>query len=137
MAWLLPTLGSAIAFGVWGIFGKLALRSLSWGDVLVATAVVYALTAAVLAATGRAGIHLGGDFGWALATGVCGAVALVCFYVAVGSGYDVGTIVAISGSYPAITVVLAAVFLGDALTMSKVVGVVLVLGGLVLLSING
>jgi uncharacterized membrane protein len=137
MAWLLPTFGYVIALGVWGIAAKLALRTLSWGDVLAATALVYAVVAGALATTGRAGFHSGRDLWWALGAGLCGAVALVCFYAALDSGRDVGTIVGISAAYPTVTVLLAALFLGDAITLTKLAGVALVIGGIVLLSVKG
>jgi bacterial/archaeal transporter family protein len=137
MAWLIPTLGCAVAFGVWGIFGKLALRSLTWGDMLVATAVVYLVLAVILVAAGKAGIHPGADLGWALAAGLSGAVALVLFYLAVETGHDIATIVAISGSYPALTVILAAIVFGDPITLTKLAGVGLVVSGIVVLSLKG
>jgi bacterial/archaeal transporter family protein len=137
MAWLLPTLGYIFALGVWGIASKLALRTLSWEDVMVATALVYALAALLLMSTGRGGIHLDRDFGWALGAGLCGVIAVFCFYAALGSGRDVSTIVGVSAAYPAVTLILAALFLDDGITLAKVAGVSLVIGGVVLLSLKG
>jgi bacterial/archaeal transporter family protein len=134
MAWLIPTLGYVVALGVWGVAGKLALRSLSWGDVLVWTAVVYGLTAIVLLLIGRAGVQLESNTWWALLAAVCVVSALICFYLALESG-EASKVVPISAAYPAVTLVLSAIFLAEDVSLLKVGGLVLVIGGVVLLSV--
>jgi bacterial/archaeal transporter family protein len=134
LAWLIPTLGYVVALGVWGVAGKLALRSLSWGDVLVVTAVVYAVTAVGLLALGRAGVRFESNTWWALVAGVCVVSALILFYLALESG-DVSKVVPISAAYPAVTLILSAIFLAEHVSLAKVGGLVLVIGGVVLLSV--
>lgn len=134
MAWLIPTLGYVVVLGVWGVAGKLALRSLSWGDALVVTAVVYGLAAIVLLVIGRAGVRFESNTWWALLAAVCVVSALVCFYLALESG-EASKVVPISAAYPALTLVLAAIFLGEDISLIKVGGLALVVGGVVLLSV--
>jgi uncharacterized membrane protein len=136
MSWLPLTFGAVLAFGVWGVAGALALRSLSWASVLGCTALVYVVTTAILASSGKVGIHIGRDLGWAIVAGACGAIALMCFYGAIGAGGNVSTVAAISAVYPAVTFILAVLFLGDTFTLTKVAGVALVVGGVVLLSVK-
>jgi len=123
-----------VALGVWGVAGKLALRSLSWGDVLVVTAVVYGLTAIVLLALGRAGVRFEANTWWALVAAVCVVSALVFFYLALESG-EASKVVPISAAYPAVTLVLSAIFLAEDVSLIKVGGLALVIGGVVLLSV--
>jgi bacterial/archaeal transporter family protein len=136
MSWLPLTFGAVLAFGVWGVASKLALRSLSWGSVLGCTACVYLIATVILASSGKVGIHIGRDLGWAIVAGACGAIALVCFYGAISAGGDVSTVAAISAVYPAVTFILAVLFLGDSLTLTKAAGIALVVGGVVLLSVK-
>jgi transporter family protein len=134
MAWLIPTIGYVVALGVWGVAGKLALRSLSWGDVLVVTAVVYGLTAVVLLVLGQAGVRFESNTWWALLAAVCVVSALIFFYLALESG-EASKVVPISAAYPAVTLVLSAIFLAEDVSLVKVGGLVLVIGGVVLLSV--
>jgi len=131
---MIPTIGYVVALGVWGVAGKLALRSLSWGDVLVVTAVVYGLTAIVLLALGRAGVRFEANTWWALVAAVCVVSALVFFYLALESG-EASKVVPISAAYPAVTLVLSAIFLAEDVSLIKVGGLALVIGGVVLLSV--
>jgi len=134
MAWLIPTIGYVVALGVWGVAGKLALRSLSWGDVLVVTAVVYGLTAIVLLALGRAGVRFESNTWRALLAAVCVVSPLVFFYLALESG-EASKVVPVSAAYPAVTLVLSAIFLAEDISLVKVGGLALVIGGVVLLSV--
>jgi len=131
---MIPTIGYVVALGVWGVAGKLALRSLSWGDVLVVTAVVYGLTAIVLLALGRGGVRFEANTWWALVAAVCVVSALVFFYLALESG-EASKVVPISAAYPAVTLVLSAIFLAEDVSLIKVGGLALVIGGVVLLSV--
>lgn len=134
MAWLIPTLGYVVALGVWGIAGKLALRSLSWGDVLLVTAAVYSLTAIMLVVIGRAGVRLESNTWWALLAAVCVVSALVFFYLALEGG-EASKVVPVSAAYPAVTLVLSAIFLSENVSLAKVGGLLLVIGGVIVLSV--
>lgn len=135
MAWLLPTLGYVAVLGIWGVTGKLALRSLSWQDVLLITAVVYVVVATGLVLLGQASFHADSNNWWALASAACVVSALIFIYIALGSG-EVSKVIPVSAAYPALAMALSAVFLSESLTAGKVVGALVVVGGVVLISVS-
>lgn len=135
MAWLIPTLGYVAVLGIWGVTGKLALRSLSWQDVLLITAVVYAIVAIGLVLLGQADFKSDSNNWWALASAACVVSALIFFYIALGTG-EASKVVPVSAAYPAVAMVLAAVFLSESLTVGKVIGALVVIGGVVLISVS-
>lgn len=135
MAWLLPTLGYVAVLGIWGVTGKLALRTLSWQDVLLITAIAYALVAGGLVLLGQAELTRDSNVWWAIASAACVISALILFYVALGTG-EVGKVVPVSAAYPAVAMLLSAVFLSESLTAGKTIGAAIVIGGVVLISVS-
>lgn len=131
--WLIPTLGYVAAVGALGVTSKLALRSVSWQAAIVATAGVYLLATAVFAALGEIRFGSGVDTFWAFASGTLAVGSLILLYLALGSG-EASKIVPITAAYPAVTLVLAAIFLSEALTLGRVAGALLVIGGVVVLT---
>ena len=59
-------------------------------------------------------------------------IGTIAYIVGIRTG-ELGSIAVISCSYPVLTVVLAALFLGEALTVSKIIGVILVIVGVIVL----
>lgn len=135
LSWLLLTLGYVVALGIVGVTSKLALRSLSWQDLLLVTALVYAATAAALVLAGRAGLHWEHNTIWALVSAVCVVSALVFLYTALGHG-EASKVVSVSAAYPAVTLVLSAIVLSEEITPVKALGMVLVIGGVVAISLG-
>jgi uncharacterized membrane protein len=134
LRWLGPTLVYVIGVGALGITSKLALRTLTWPQVILWTAVAYATVAAVLVLTGHAAVRVTHDTAWALASGALAVGSLAMLYVALGGG-DAGKVVAISAAYPAVTVFLAAAILSEAVTVGRVIGAGLVIAGVVTLTL--
>lgn len=134
MIWLLPTIVYVLAVGALGVTSKLALRTLQWPELILWTGAGYIIVAAILLATGRTSLRIAGGTGWAVASGALAIGGLIMLYVALGRG-DAGKVIAISAGYPAVTLVLAAVFLSESLSVTRVVGVGLVIGGVVLLTV--
>ncbi len=131
-SWLVPTLGYVFAMGALGITSKLALRGLEWPQLILWGAGGYVVAAAILAARGS-GVELGSGTLWAALSGVCLIVASVLLFVALERG-DASMVVPIGSMYPAVTVLLAAVFLAEAVSTVRLVGLGLVLAGVVLLA---
>lgn len=131
--WLIPTLGYVVAVGALGVTSKLALRSVSWQAAIVATTGVYLVATAVFAALGEIKFGTGVDTFWAFASGVLAVGSLILLYLALGSG-EASKIVPITAAYPAVTLVLSAIFLSEALTLGRAVGALLVIGGVVVLT---
>jgi len=130
MAWLLPTLYYVVAVGALGVTGKLALRTLDWPDLILWTGAGYIVVASFLLATGQTSLRVSHDTGWAIASGALAISGLIALYLALGHG-DAGKVISITAAYPAVTLVLAAAFLSEALTAGRVAGTSLIIGGVV------
>lgn len=130
MAWLLPTLYYVVAVGALGVTGKLALRTLDWPDLILWTGAGYIVVASVLLAIGQTHLRFSHDTAWAIASGALAISGLIALYLALGHG-DAGKVISITAAYPAVTLVLAAAFLSEALTVGRVVGTALIVVGVV------
>jgi uncharacterized membrane protein len=136
VSWIVPTVGYVLAVGALGVTGKLALRDLSWPDLILWTGAGYICVATVLLALGRTQLQLVDGTPWAMLSGVIAISALIMLYVALGTG-NAGTVSAISAAYPVVTLPLAAAFLSEALTVGRAVGAGLVVTGVVILTLDG
>lgn len=131
--WLLPALGFLVLTGVLGVTIKLALRHVEWPVLLVWTGIVYFVLAGAVILTGRASISFGPGIGWAVASGVCAAGGLICSFVALKHA-DAVVAVPVMSAYPLVTVGASVLVLGEALSGSKLAGMLLVLAGVVVLA---
>ena len=135
MQWIPYTIVAAAGFGAWAFFGKLALRHASWSQV----GLVYAIASAILFAgilLGQTSRSFAGANGWALAgSGLCGAVGLVAFYLALDHG-KASVVVPVVSVYPLVTAVLALTFLGESLTVLQAIGIGCALFGVVLIGVG-
>jgi transporter family protein len=134
MAWLLPTLYYVVAVGALGVTGKLALRTLDWPDLILWTGAGYIVVASFLLAIGQTSLRISHDTGWAIASGALAISSLIALYLALGHG-DAGKVISITAAYPAVTLVLAAAFLSEALTIGRVAGTVLIIAGVVIVTL--
>ena len=130
------TLVTILAWGSWGLFGKLAVERIDqqvllWGS-LIMMPIIFLV---YLAATGelaslkmdRAGI------GFALLGGVGAGIGTVCFYLLL-SRERAALAVPLTSLYPAITVILAFLFLKEHVSASQVLGILFALAAAALLS---
>jgi bacterial/archaeal transporter family protein len=133
MYWLVPTLAYVLALGVLGITSKRALDTMSWSYLLPWTLLAYAIAVAILLALGKTDFRLHAGVGWALASAALAVGSLILLYVALGMG-EASKVVPVSAAYPAATLVLAALFLGEHVSPARVAGTLLIIGGVVLLT---
>jgi transporter family protein len=134
-AWLGYTLGAFFCWGIWGFLCKLAAhRGMDWkgiyifsGFVYVPLIVYYILTTR-MAVPGPAGAKA-----IAAIAGTAGTAAVVCLYAALASG-KLAIVLPLSSLYPALSIVLAVVFLKENLSATNVAGIVLALVSIVLLT---
>lgn len=133
-SWLVPTMGYVLAVGALGVSSKLALRTLSWQGLIVWMGAGYAIVLVVLLALGELALILVGDTWWAIASASLAIGGLVVLYVALGTG-EASKVVPVSAAYPMVTVVLSALVLSESLTVARVGGMALVVGGVVLITI--
>ena len=110
---------AVVSWGLWGFWGKLALQqSMPATSIFLAEA----LTGFVVGMILLAGLQLkGASMPWqrpwnifGFLSGVGLAVGITCYYLALRTG-KVSVIAPVTATYPAITVLLASVFLGERL----------------------
>ena len=125
----------AVAWAFWGMFGKLSvnrgvppttLAFLSSCASFVVIVGSYAWQRFPAAPT-SAGIL------WALLSGVCGAIGMLFFSMAIKRG-DAAIMVTLSAIYPVFTVLLSPLILQEKLSLTHVIGVLLVTLGVILVA---
>lgn len=132
LSWLLPVVGYLIANGLLGITSKLALRDVNWQVLLFWTALAYSVMGIVFLVSG-VDFVVNESIGWIGIMGILVPGTLVLLFIALTTG-DVSRVVPIGAAYPAVTVLAAALFLDEPLTLPRVLGTVLVIVGVILVS---
>jgi len=113
MDWIGWAVVTLMGWGVWPILNKLALRSLTWPHLLVASWLANTvLVAAIVATRVNLRVLASADGLLALAAGIISQVAVVAFYLALRSG-PVAAVTPVSALYPAMTALLAALVLRE------------------------
>lgn len=135
MYWLIPAIGYVFALGALGVTSKLALETLSWRQLLPWTLVAYGVVVGAMLLFGQTDFRWHSGTAWAVATAALAVGSLILFFVALGLG-DASRVVPVSAAYPAVTVALSALFLGENITPIRIVGMLLVIGGVVLLTLG-
>ena len=128
-------LACALSWAFWGMLGKLSanhglpaptLAFLSACASFVVIVSAYAWQRFPAAPT-TAGVL------WALASGVCGAIGMLFFSMAIKRG-DAAIIVTLSAIYPVFTLLLSPFILQEKLTLTHAIGVLLVTLGVILVA---
>ena len=130
--WLIPALGFVLWTGLLGVTIKLALRNLDWPVLLLWTGIVYSVLAVCVLATGAGSLGLGPGVGWAAVSGVAAAAGLICSFVALRHA-DAVVAVPVMSTYPVVTVIASLAILGESMSVTKILGVLLVLAGVIVL----
>lgn len=133
-SWLAPTLAYVFTLGALGVTSKLALRTLSWQELVLWSAVAYALVAIGMLLAGKGSFHFESNTWWALLSAVIVVSSLCLLYIALGNG-EASKIIPITAAYPAVTLILAGIFLSESVSLAKIGGMLLVLGGVVVLTV--
>ena len=131
--WLIPTAAYVAAVGGLGVVSKLALRTLTWRDLLAWMGVGYAGIVAILLALGDAKLQFVGDTFWAVASAVLVVGGLILLYEALASG-DASKVIPVSSAYPAVTLVLSGLVLSESVSLAAVAGVCLVVAGVIVIT---
>jgi uncharacterized membrane protein len=132
-AWILPTIGYIIVLGVAGVTAKLALRTITWEQLVLWVPVAYIAFSLVLLIFKGTTFPLGVGGGWAAATALAASSALILFFYALTKG-PVSQVTPATSAYPVVTVIGSALFLSEKITLVRGVGTALVVAGVVLLS---
>jgi transporter family protein len=133
--WLPAALGYSVAIGVMGVAMKLAFRSVEWPLLLMSITAGYVILSVAFIATGAVHIppKLGSWVVYVVLAGVLGSVAFPMLNIAIRSG-PASQVIPLTAVYPLITVGLAVLFLSESVTLLRLVGVVMIVGGGVLVS---
>src|SRR5438105_384837 len=131
--WILPALGFVLLTGLLGVTIKLALRDVKWPEILIWTAIVYAALALGSIALGGNALHLNRGAPWALVSGICAAVGLICSFIALRHAKAV-VAVPVMSAYPVVTLLASVTFLRESISPSRAAGIALVLIGVILLA---
>jgi uncharacterized membrane protein len=131
--WVPPTIGYILILGAGGVTAKLALRTVSWQQLVLWVSVTYIVFSAGLLILRGTAFPLGVGGGWAAATAVCVTSALILFFYALTKG-PASQVTPATSAYPVVTVIGSALFLSEKLTLVRGFGTALVVAGVVLLS---
>ena len=132
-AWVPPTIAYILVLGAGGVTAKLALRTISWEQLVLWVPVAYIIFSAVLMIFRGARFPLGVGGGWAAATAFAASSALILFFYALTKG-PASQVTPATSAYPIVTVIGSAAFLSEKLTLVRGLGTALVVAGVVLLS---
>ncbi len=134
--WILFAIGSAFFAGLTSILAKCGLKNI---DSTVATALrtvvvlVFVWVMVLIAGSGPTiGSIEGKTWLFLILSGLCTGASWLCYYKALKLG-DVNKVVPIDKSSTVITIILAAIFLGEFLSVPGVIGTVLIGAGTILM----
>ncbi|MCK4839159.1 MAG: EamA family transporter [Desulfobulbaceae bacterium] len=132
--WLPATLGSLVLFGLWGFFPKLAVTYLDSRSALIYYTIGSLLVALVVLFTLKMqpAFHPRGSI-FAVLSGVAGFAGTLCFFAAASRG-RISLVVCITALYPLITIILAAIFLKEPLTIKQLTGMACAIVAILLMS---
>lgn len=124
---------SLVLFGFWGFVAKLATDAAGSKFVFIFAQIPYIVIAsAMLLLTGPYAIKWEA-MRWTLVGGALGAVGVLMFFLAIDK-MSAAQVVPITAAYPAITIALSVVILGERLTPRHLIGAILALAGVALLA---
>jgi len=132
--WLIPALLSALFYGLWSFFPKITLKYVG-----VYSAIIYEVAGAlvvgvlILAAGGqKLDVNAKGMLFGGLA-GFCALAGGLSYLIAAGRG-SIALVATVSALYPIVTLILAALLLGETVTLKQGVGIALALVAIYLVS---
>jgi drug/metabolite transporter (DMT)-like permease len=138
MEWL-AIIVAVCMYGVWGYAMKMAVNSMSPGSAQLSMTIVNALVAPVLFLLLKTFgkkypivFNLKG-ISWAAITVVCAVIASFMTLLALEKTSKPGVVNAIIHSCPIVTYVLTVLFLGEALTLQSLAGIVIIVLGILVL----
>lgn len=125
MSWVAWSLVALALWGAWTVLNKLALRSLGWPHLVIASWCVSTVVVLALLARGVSPRALWSrDGALALAAAAASLLAVIAFYLALRSG-PVAMVTPLSSLYPAVAALLAILVLGERPGLLQWVGLAL------------
>ena len=135
--WLIYSIICLFLWGFWGIFGKLASRSVSSPNLLLFALIGNFIVLPIYLSLFFKEISFkitSLDYYLAILAGVIGTVGGLFFYLAISKG-EATRVVVITALYPIITVIFSCFFLNEQITVSKFFGILFAMIGIILISL--
>jgi bacterial/archaeal transporter family protein len=121
--WILYAVMTVLAWGVWGVFSKLASNYARPRQTLIFQAVGAAAFGLVVLSMERFHIEWSPQgFGWSAGAGFVNFMGFLAFFAAVEKG-KVSTVIAMSSLYPVVTIALSVLFLREKISAREGLGV--------------
>lgn len=133
--WLFATIMCLFSFGLWGFFSRVALNYISPLQMIIYQTVgiifVTLFMLKTFAATTTFSV-VGSVF--AILTGIAFTVGSILFFVATDQQGKISVVITLTALYPLVTIILAFIFLREAITFQQWFGMLLAVGAMFLLS---
>jgi transporter family protein len=133
-AWILPTLGTFVCWGLWSFIPKITTRYIDPKSAVIYEVIGgFFLAIVVFYFMGfRLEVHPKG-VALAASAGLLGFLGALCFLYAVTKG-PVSLIAPLSSLYPILSIALAVIFLHETITIKQCVGIGFALVAMILVS---
>jgi len=131
--WVPPTIAYILILGAGGVTAKVALRHITWEQMVLWLPIAYIVFCILLIAFRGASFPVGVGGAWAAVTAFAASSALILFFYALTKG-PASRVTPATSAYPIVTVIGSALFLAERLTVARGIGTALVILGVVLLS---
>jgi len=132
--WIIYSLLCLLLWGMWGLVLKLAYSGYTWLDVyFISAATSFTLALAVYFLSGGGKVVISRSAALAVLAGVLGGGGYIFFMKALETG-KASIVIPLTALYPAVTVILALLLLGEKLSTVQVLGITLAVIAAVLLS---
>ena len=137
MKWAVAALTTLALWGLWGVLLKRVSQGGAWYQVYVATNTAIIVAVVLVAVVkGVSWMRIAG-LKWlilAFITGLAGTLGYITLVLSMEWGGRASIVVPLTSLYPAVTVMLSRLILGETLTLRQGIGVVLAIIAVVLLS---
>jgi uncharacterized membrane protein len=131
--WIPPTIAYIVILGAGGVTAKVALRTITWEQMVLWLPIAYVLFCAIFVIFRGTTFPTGAGGAWAAVTAFAASSALILFFYALTKG-PASQVTPATSAYPVVTVVGSALFLSEKITLVRGIGTALVVAGVVLLA---
>src|SRR5208337_4214580 len=119
MNWLVASIIALVCWGLWGFFVKLASKYLGWAQIFIISGLVTMLVSTILFFWVKPQIEISSPgFIYSMLAGGSGALAIVAFYNALGTGRS-SIVVPLTALYPIVTVIISFLVLSEKISVTK------------------
>jgi uncharacterized membrane protein len=131
--WIPPTIAYIVILGAGGVTAKLALRTVTWEQMVLWLPIAYVLFSVIFVIFRGTTFPVGVGGAWAAVTALAASSALILFFYALTKG-PASQVTPATSAYPIVTVVGSAWFLSEQITLVRGLGTALVVAGVILVS---